>query len=416
LLKSDLPVRIWYAFLFFLVPVVLSAQLTAPGSSATRYTNYPSDPFRRDPVFVYCKTSDPFTGSLRAVSPGGTGPFDFQWYRWDTSSNSFNIPAGSSTGVLSSEISGLDEGGYRVIITGGGSYTAELTGWIFIDKPVASASLQNRTCDYVALKGTAARDGYSYYDPANGTPIELPNGVQFLWSSEPSSSIPYPDLLLNPQTFSPPLVDVTYKIEVADSFNCVSESSFYYESIHVKADFSVSPSEGEAPLEVTFTNKSVRGSEFTWDYGDDTLSVVFDTLQHIHKYYRPGEYSVKLSLVSDRGCEDSLRFDKIKVEPSDIDIPNVFTPDGDGYNETFMVDITSMRLLSIQIYSRSGLKVYSFFGEGEELQSWTGWDGNINNSSIKAAPGVYYYLIRAYGWDDVEYDGKEYRGFLYLYR
>ena len=70
----------------------------------------------------------------------------------------------------------------------------------------------------------------------------------------------------------------------------------------------------------------------------------------------------------------------------------------------------------MEIFSRSGLKVYGFNGEGKNLREWQGWDGNVNNSSIKASPGVYFYLIRAFGWDDVNYDGKKYRGFVYLYR
>ena len=60
--------------------------------------------------------------------------------------------------------------------------------------------------------------------------------------------------------------------------------------------------------------------------------------------------------------------------------------------------------------------VYSFSGEGEALREWQGWDGNVNNSSRKATPGVYFYLIRAYGWDDIDYNSKEQRGFVYLYR
>jgi hypothetical protein len=70
----------------------------------------------------------------------------------------------------------------------------------------------------------------------------------------------------------------------------------------------------------------------------------------------------------------------------------------------------------VEVFSRSGLKVYGFSGEDERLRDWTGWDGNINNSSIKAAPGVYFYIIRAIGWDDIRYDSKEYRGVVYLYR
>ena len=77
---------------------------------------------------------------------------------------------------------------------------------------------------------------------------------------------------------------------------------------------------------------------------------------------------------------------------------------------------TSIRQLIVEIYSQSGLKVYDFNGEGESLRNWKGWDGNVNSSSRKASPGVYFYIIRAYGWDDKVYDSKKERGFVYLYR
>ncbi len=79
-----------------------------------------------------------------------------------------------------------------------------------------------------------------------------------------------------------------------------------------------------------------------------------------------------------------MRFDKITVEPSDLQIPNVFTPDGDGLNDYFVVESKSLRNIRVEVYSRSGLKVYNFYGEGEALRNWKGWDGNINNSSAKA--------------------------------
>jgi gliding motility-associated-like protein len=111
-----------------------------------------------------------------------------------------------------------------------------------------------------------------------------------------------------------------------------------------------------------------------------------------------------------------MRFDKIKVDQSKLDIPNVFTPDGDGLNDYFIVESTSLKYISVEVFSRSGVKVYNFYGEGEKLRQWQGWDGNVNNSSFKAAPGVYFYVIHAYGWDDIDYNGKEQRGFVYLYR
>ena len=81
---------------------------------------------------------------------------------------------------MSSAISNLDEGGYRVNITNGSGYNISLTGWIFTDRPSSLASLQNRTCDYVALSGKAAVDTFYYSDPFGGQRIRLPNGVRFL--------------------------------------------------------------------------------------------------------------------------------------------------------------------------------------------------------------------------------------------
>jgi len=243
----------------------------------------------------------------------------------------------------------------------------------------------------------------------------LVNGVKFLWSSDPASTIPYPDFYLNPQTFDPPLVDVTYNLQVSDSFGCISQSSFSYQTIRVKADFVDDPVTGGAPLTVTFTDKSIRAVKYLWEFGDTVTSKLNNPNPHI--YYKPGEYSVKLTVESELHCIDSLRpVQKIVVDPSELNVPNVFTPNGDGINDNFIVESKSLRNLSVEVFSQSGLKVYSFYGEGEILSQWKGWDGNVNFSSVKATPGIYFYIIRAYGWDDISYGGKLYRGTVYLYR
>ncbi len=418
-----MPVRYFLFIIVLLLPAISEAQLTAPGMKTVRYTSYPSAPTVKDPIFIYCNTSGSVKGSLNAISPGGTGPFNYTWYKWSDITKSFSILFKTESAVLTSSSGDLDEGGYRVIISG--DYNATLTAWIFLDKPFASASLQNRTCDYVALKGQAAIDIYNYKNIADGTDILLPNKVSFLWSSDPESAIPYPDFFLNPQTFDPPLVDVTYNLHVSDSFGCTAESSFPYQSIHVKADFTVDPYTGEAPLTVTFTDKSIRASSYKWEFGDSLASAATIRQPYSsvspnpepHTYYIPGEYSVKLTVESDQHCIDSMRLDtKISVDRSELHIPNVFTPNDDGTNDYFMVESKSLRYLSVEVFSRSGLKVYSFFGEGEKLRQWKGWDGNVNSSAVKASPGVYFYMMKALGWDKENYDSKEYRGFVYLYR
>ena len=398
-------------------PVLSEGQISSPGSNAVRYTSYPSDPSVKYPVFIYCNVSDSQTAVINSVSPGGTAPFSFKWYRWSDLTKSFGTtPFKTESGSISTA-NNLDEGGYKVRITNTWGYDTSFVGWIFIDKPYSSAKLQNRTCDYVALKGEAAIDTFYYSDITNGYPYKLPNAVKFLWSSDPTSSIPFPDLRLNPQTFNPPLVDVTYKLQVSDSFGCVSESSFLYESIHVKAAYTANPVKGEAPLEVVFTDKSIRGFLYKWEFGDTTTSKLSNPEPHI--YYKPGEYSVKLTIESELHCIDSVPSEniiKIVVDPSELNIPNVFTPDGDGLNDFFIIESKSLRYISVEVFSRSGLKVYTFHGEGESLRAWQGWDGKINNSSVNASPGIYFYIVHALGWDDIDYNSKEQRGVVYLYR
>ena len=61
------------------------------------------------------------------------------------------------------------------------------------------------------------------------------------------------------------------------------------------------------------------------------------------------------------------------------ELPNAFTPDGDGINDTFAEG------LEITIFNRWGQKVY---------EGTSGWDGTFNGR--KVSPGTYYYLVNIY--------------------
>lgn len=71
--------------------------------------------------------------------------------------------------------------------------------------------------------------------------------------------------------------------------------------------------------------------------------------------------------------------------PSDIFVPNTFTPNGDGLNDVFLIPENYIQLLSFQIYDRWGEKLF------ETTDIHTGWDGTVRGKH--ALPGVYAYFI-----------------------
>lgn len=417
LMKILQPARLYLVLFIFLtwVPVVRS-QIYAPDANKILTTNYTSGFARVDTIFVVCSSDangDPRTGTLNAKPPSGYSGVDFAWSKYNEINHNYDPPFFTETGVDESEAANLTSGGFRVRVADGVLLDTLFYAWLFIDTPYVETKIQNFTCEYLALRGNVQAAVFYYYDPGDQSQIQLQNGVRFEWTSEPHSDIPYPTLELNPVTYSPPYEDTWYYLTVTDSMGCTDRASLFYESINVKADMEPQPPSGEAPLEVTFLNNSVNAVKYKWFFGDDSISIHENPEPHI--YFFPGEYEVVLAAESDAGCIDTMKYQWIEVEPSALEVPNVFTPNGDGYNDYFIVASISLRSIHVEVFSRNGRKVYEFEGYGEELRDWKGWDGKVSGGRY-ASPGVYYYIIEAVGWDNVHYESNIYHGFLHLIR
>src|ERR1700740_2868976 len=67
-------------------------------------------------------------------------------------------------------------------------------------------------------------------------------------------------------------------------------------------------------------------------------------------------------------------------------IPNAFTPNGDGINDTWNIEaLGAYANCSVQVFNRWGLKVYFSTGYGVP------WDGSFKGASLPS--GTYYYII-----------------------
>ena len=434
-----------------------NAQISSPTANFSDTLDYPVYT-AEDPYFIFHTSTPgiPVQGSLLATPPYGTPGFDFSWSMYNSSINAFDPPFHSESGVATSRVDNLDPGCYQVHITAVDLDTL-LRAWVFSnDSYVAVEKDENGkikpykyTCDYLWLNGVAEAEIHTYYDLANGNPVNLPNGMTYEWTSDDAEyEILGADRFLNliiynsPPYSRPPTKDTRFTLTAVDSFGLSRADEVLYESVHVKAEFTTfiedeespgswieeeNPS-GEAPLEVRFINLSENGVEFQWTLvdsaktGEDDSEVITEALEDsvVYTYYIPDHYFPTMTAFSEAGCVDSFplgtRVDII-VEPSALDAPNVFTPNGDGVNDFFLVQAKSLKSFRIHIFSRSGRKVYEF-EKNEEKFEWEGWDGTIDGKGEKfAQPGVYYYVIEAVGWDAERYRGHPpYKGFVYLYR
>ncbi len=202
-----------------------------------------------------------------------------------------------------------------------------------------------------------------------------------------------------------------YGVTVTNTLNgCVTLGAYDVVQGSLNVDFTPSSLFGYSPLHVTFQNNSA--STFTtgvltatWSFGNGSIltnSYIAGTssITPSATYTAPGTYSVLLS--GSKGTCSGSKIEVITVEvPSKLEVPNVFTPNGDKVNDIFRLIASSLTDIQATIFDRWGNKVY-------EVDSDTGniaWDGK-NQSGKDCAAGVYFYIIKATGKDNQTYDLK----------
>lgn len=86
------------------------------------------------------------------------------------------------------------------------------------------------------------------------------------------------------------------------------------------------------------------------------------------------------------GCIDTSFIDIYVVPETNIYIPNAFTPDGDGINDWFNVQVTNVGKFEFRIHNRWGQEVFVSQNPSNH------WDGNVNGEP--APMGVYVYTLK----------------------
>lgn len=134
-----------------------------------------------------------------------------------------------------------------------------------------------------------------------------------------------------------------------------------------------------------FTDLTVGGAtSWTWNFGDGSSS---GSQNPSHTYSDNGIQNVCLTAAIN-GCADTA-CKLIDINVIDIlNIPNVFTPDGDGENDLFFINNNGMREFQLDIYNRWGTKVFS------SSDAAVKWDGR-SSTGAELSDGTYFFILKA---------------------
>ncbi len=422
--SSLLNSTIFFRFSLFVIFAFLSnpifSQITGSTASHKSLTQYSSSP--QDSIYVFCDNIGSGVGVLKAKPNDGTSGWTFTWTKWDSTTGTFATPITSVDTPTESILTNLSDGLYRVDASNGiNSFNDQ--AWVLNNrnsKPSLTLSLMD--CVGLHFESDFIPNVLQYLNIPSANLLNVGTDGRHIFSlvrnGEEIFRTPVlaydgiPKFFIDQEAF---VGDLSYVATVLDQYNCEFVSDPISSPTYVvKAEFTADPMTGEAPLEVAFNNESVNADDFNWFiYQDfdrikdattvtDSLlvdGIVTDETPLSYTYLHPGNYFVKLLVSSDKGPETCIHEFYLKtegkpivVDTSLVQVPNVFTPNGDGKNDVFRVKSQSLKSFNATIINRWGRVVYSWSNPDE------GWNGKVNGKW--ATPGTYFYVITATGREE----------------
>lgn len=328
--------------------------------------------------------ADQTNGTASAVASGAAAPYTFSW----------NNPLQSTT----DSIYGLGPGAYTVSVTDALGCSSDTTVVVVEPAPVNvqlvagddTCSLGNGAIQAVMTGGTA--------------PFE------YVWSSIRDSASIY-SVDLPPSGWNTMLDAGGYSILVTDASGCTASGSTEVGLIPSPvAAFSTrsKPKELKDPS-VQFVNESSGSVSYEWHFGDGEFG--YDE-NPAHLYEEGGDYLVMLIAYNEPryGCADTT-FEYVAVDPLfTFYIPNAFTPDEDGLNDTWGPAGANFEYESynVQVFDRWGKMLWQTDNPTKQ------WDGlnRATQKPVKQGVYIYQFVIRQFN----TFEPKIITGSVTLYR
>lgn len=334
-------------------------------------------------VTIYCPND---SVPLVAVISGGTPPYTYEWI------------TGSTTDTAYASI--LENGQADYYLT-----VRDLCGYELKDTVT------------LTLNQTLAIDSMLQYPSScipNGTALGFASGFTGIPVYNWSGPGPGSQNQVQASVFEN-LPSGWYYFVVTDDVCSVNDSIFVQQIDAPVASFTPSTAAGCSPLEVTFTNNSQNASVFQWNFGNGQTANVNNLNPQYATYTSDatvrliaieGACRDTLTLTIDVtlcGCTDPLAYNYDPSAQLDngscifpvptVEVPNIFTPNGDNTNDLFFLTTTNATNIEMNIFNRWGNKMY----EGTGLNA--AWDGG------KAENGTYFLKYKVTGLNNQVIEG-----------
>ena len=223
-----------------------------------------------------------------------------------------------------------------------------------------------------------------------GNDIVVCSGISISLNATGASTYVWSNAAVNGQNFIPPVGTVILTVTGTDANGCSNTDQLNLTVNQTPVvNLTANPVSGFVPLVVDFTNATAGAFNFNLTYGEGA-PFAWTTPTSSHTYNVSGQYWSVLSAEAN-GCvgTDSVLITVLSAN-FDFEIPNVFTPDGNGVNPFFQLiqpsGFDQLESFEMLILNRWGQLIQTF--DQYNFQ----WDGK-DMSGNPVPEGVYFYKM-----------------------
>ncbi len=198
----------------------------------------------------------------------------------------------------------------------------------------------------------------------------------------------------NPITVSPSFSSF-YTVLATDVCGNQNDGEVYVEVQHAQALFEVSALGEDEYFFTPEINSSCIDCSYYWDFTDGSDSDL-ESVSHI--FENSGYAGATLTVTTSAGCEATYT-DLVNV-PATVYIPNAFTPDNDGINDVWKVEISGISEFELIVYNRWGDIVF----QAKDPEQF--WKGEHSFGDYYVPNGVYSYVLKYRSLDSQAFTKK----------